>query len=64
MHSVYGFDNDPKLVDEILSLAQIDSTTEVTIEGKAQTISTALLSHLELTQNTPAFVKAMQPWRA
>ena len=51
------FDNDPKLVDEILSLAQIDPTTEVTIEGKAQTISTALLSYLELTQNTPAFVK-------
>ena len=46
------FDNDPKLVDEILSLAQIDPT-----EGKAQTISTALLSYLELTQNTPAFVK-------
>ena len=51
------FDNDPKLVDEVLSLAQIDPTTEVTIEGKTQTISTALLSHLELTQNTPAFVK-------
>ena len=51
------FDNDPTLVDEILSLAQIDPTTEVTIEGKAQTISTALLSYLELTQNTPAFVK-------
>ena len=51
------FDNDPKLVDEILSLAQIAPTTEVTIEGKAQTISTALLLHLELTQNTPAFVK-------
>ena len=51
------FDNDPKLVDEILSLAQIDPTTEVTIEEKTQTISTALLSHLELTQNTPAFVK-------
>ena len=51
------FDNDPKLVDEVLSLAQIDPTTEVIIEGKAQTISTALLSHLELTQNTPAFVK-------
>ena len=51
------FDNDPTLVDEILSLAQIDPTTEVTIEGKTQTISTALLSHLELTQNTPAFVK-------
>ena len=34
MHSVYGFDNDPKLVDEILSLAQIDPTTEVTIERK------------------------------
>ena len=51
------FDNDPKLVDEILSLAQIDPTTEVTIEGKAQTILTALLSHLELTQNTPVFVK-------
>lgn len=51
------FDNDPKLVDEILSLAQIDPTTEVTIERKTQTISTAFLSHLELTQNTPAFVK-------
>jgi len=51
------FDNDPKLVDEILSFEQIDPTTEVTIEGKTQTISTALLSHLELTQNTPAFVK-------
>ena len=51
------FDNDPKLVDEILLLAQIDPTTEVTIERKTQTISTALLSHLELTQNTPAFVK-------
>ena len=51
------FDNDPKLVDEILSLAQIDPITEVTIERKTQTISTALLSHLELTQNTPAFVK-------
>ena len=51
------FDNDPKLVDEVLSLAQIDPTTEVTIEGKTQTISTALLLHLELTQNTPAFVK-------
>lgn len=51
------FENDPTLVDEILSLAQIDPTTEVTIEGKTQTISTALLSHLELTQNTPAFVK-------
>ena len=51
------FDNDPKLVDEILSLGQIDPTTEVTIEGKTQTISTALLSYLELTQNTPAFVK-------
>ena len=51
------FDNDPKLVDEILSLAQIDPTTEVIIEGKMQTISTALLSHLELTHNTPAFVK-------
>ena len=51
------FDNDPTLVDEILSLAQIDPTTEVTIEGKTQTISTALLSHLELTQNTPACVK-------
>ena len=51
------FDNDPKFVDEILSLAQIDPTTEVTIERKTQTISTALLSHLELTQNTPAFVK-------
>lgn len=51
------FDNDPKLVDEVLSLAQIDPTTEVIIERKMQTISTALLSHLELTQNTPAFVK-------
>lgn len=51
------FDNDPALVAEILGLLHIASETEVNVAGKTPPISTALLSHFELTQNTPAFVK-------
>ncbi|MBN6065884.1 assimilatory sulfite reductase (NADPH) flavoprotein subunit [Aggregatibacter actinomycetemcomitans] len=51
------FDNDPALVEEILQLAQIDGKESVEVQGKTLEISTALLSHVELTQNTPNFVK-------
>lgn len=51
------FDNDPALIEEILGLLNIAPETEVQAAGKTLPISTALLSHFELTQNTPAFVK-------
>lgn len=51
------FDNDPALIEEILGLLNIAPETEVSVAGKTLPISTALLSHFELTQNTPAFVK-------
>ncbi|WP_109077217.1 assimilatory sulfite reductase (NADPH) flavoprotein subunit [Aggregatibacter kilianii] len=51
------FDNDPALVKEILQLAQIEENESVTLNEKTLEISTALLSHVELTQNTPSFVK-------
>lgn len=52
------FNNDPALVKEILQLTQIEENESVTLNEKTLPISTALLSHLELTQNTPNFVKA------
>ncbi|WP_281773305.1 assimilatory sulfite reductase (NADPH) flavoprotein subunit [Haemophilus parahaemolyticus] len=51
------FDNDPALVDEILGVLGIDPQTAVQAGEKAQPIAAALLSHFELTQNTPAFMK-------
>lgn len=51
------FDNDPALVGEILDLLGIDPATEIQAGGKTLPVASALLSHFELTQNTPAFVK-------
>lgn len=52
------FRNDPALVDSILSSVGLDGSEAVTIsEGKALGIRDALIHHLEITQNTPAFVK-------
>ena len=51
------FDNDPALVKEILDLLGLKGDEPVSLNEKTLDISTALLSHLELTQNTPAFVK-------
>lgn len=52
------FDNDPLLVKEILELLGLKGDEQVNLNDKTLEISTALLSHLELTQNTPGFVKS------
>lgn len=51
------FENDPLLVKEILDLLGLKGDEQVNLNEKTLEISTALLSHLELTQNTPSFVK-------
>ncbi|HEZ4835856.1 TPA: assimilatory sulfite reductase (NADPH) flavoprotein subunit [Neisseria meningitidis] len=56
------FDNDPALVREILDLLGIDPATEIQAGGKTLPVASALLSHFELTQNTPAFVKGYAPF--
>ncbi len=52
------FDNDPALVQEILTALELSGDESVQAEGKTLPIRTALLSHFELTQNTPVFMKA------
>ncbi|WP_040975591.1 assimilatory sulfite reductase (NADPH) flavoprotein subunit [Necropsobacter massiliensis] len=52
------FDNDPALVEEILSALALSGEESVQAAGKTLPIRTALLSHFELTQNTPVFMKA------
>ena len=53
------FRNDPALADSILSSTGVDGAANVTLaDGKTQVgIRYALIHHLEITQNTPAFVK-------
>lgn len=52
------FENDPALVAEILAAVAVNGEDIVEANGKTLPISTALQTELELTQNTPAFVKA------
>ena len=52
------FDNDPALVEEILAAVSVNGDEQVQVVEKTLPIRTALLSHLELTQNTPNLVKA------
>lgn len=52
------FENDPALVAEILAAVAVNGEDIVEVNGKTLPISTALQTELELTQNTPAFVKA------
>ena len=52
------FENDPALVAEILATVAVNGEDIVEVNGKTLPISTALQTELELTQNTPAFVKA------
>ncbi|MDU8923839.1 assimilatory sulfite reductase (NADPH) flavoprotein subunit [Pasteurellaceae bacterium LIM206] len=52
------FENDPELVEEIIGLIGADPHESVRLNEKTLDFSTALLTRLELTQNTPAFVKA------
>ncbi|MDG2955214.1 assimilatory sulfite reductase (NADPH) flavoprotein subunit [Bisgaard Taxon 10/6] len=51
------FENDPALAAEILAAVGLKGDEEVTVDGNLFDISTALQIKLELTQNTPAFVK-------
>ena len=51
------FENDPALAAEILAAVGLKGDEEVTVDGNLFDISTALQTKLELTQNTPAFVK-------
>ncbi|MDM7861430.1 assimilatory sulfite reductase (NADPH) flavoprotein subunit [Alteromonas sp. ASW11-36] len=52
------FKNDPALVEELLSLTQIDPTTVVSVKDESMTVSTALIEKLELTLSYPGFIKA------
>jgi sulfite reductase (NADPH) flavoprotein alpha-component len=52
------FRNDPALADSILSSTGVDGAANVTLaNGKTLGVRDALIHHLEITQNTPAFVK-------
>ncbi|MDN0094755.1 NADPH-dependent assimilatory sulfite reductase flavoprotein subunit [Yersinia rohdei] len=50
------FDNDPVLVEELLALLWLKGNEPVSIAGKNISLSQALLSELELTQNTTLIV--------
>ncbi|WP_145530970.1 NADPH-dependent assimilatory sulfite reductase flavoprotein subunit [Yersinia kristensenii] len=50
------FDNDPVLVDELLALLWLKGDEPVSIDGQNISVSQALRSHLELTQNTTVIV--------
>ncbi len=52
------FDNDPALVQEILQLTGLTGEEQIHLAEQSLSLTQALQSHLELTQNTPAFVKA------
>ncbi|WP_424405937.1 assimilatory sulfite reductase (NADPH) flavoprotein subunit [Pasteurella sp. PK-2025] len=52
------FENDPELVAEILAAVGVNADETIELNGKRLSVSTALQTELELTQNTPAFVKA------
>ncbi|WP_340607922.1 NADPH-dependent assimilatory sulfite reductase flavoprotein subunit [Xenorhabdus bharatensis] len=51
------FENDPVLVDELISLLHLEGTESVTVHGKSLALREALTSHLELTQNTGVIVE-------
>ncbi|WP_145539518.1 NADPH-dependent assimilatory sulfite reductase flavoprotein subunit [Yersinia kristensenii] len=50
------FDNDSALVDELLALLWLKGDEPVSIDGQNISVSQALRSHLELTQNTTVIV--------
>ncbi|TMP84256.1 assimilatory sulfite reductase (NADPH) flavoprotein subunit [Pseudoalteromonas phenolica] len=51
------FLNDEALVDETLTLLNIDGATEITLGEETLSIRTALIEKLELTQSYPGFVE-------
>ncbi len=53
------FDNDPALVDELVSLLWLQGDEEVFIGSQRHSLRDALIYQLELTQNTPVIVENM-----
>ncbi|MDX7988849.1 NADPH-dependent assimilatory sulfite reductase flavoprotein subunit [Xenorhabdus sp. 12] len=51
------FENDPALVDELITLLWLEGTEQVTVNGNALSLRDALTSHTELTQNTAVIVE-------
>lgn len=51
------FENDPALVNEILTVLSLSAEEQVTLQDQTLPLSTALQTQFELTQNTAAFVK-------
>lgn len=52
------FDNDEKLVDEILSITKIDPDEEIELKSDLMSVKQALVEKLELTLSYPGFVRA------
>lgn len=51
------FENDPMLVNEILTALSLSAEEQVVLQDKTLSLATALQTQFELTQNTVAFVK-------
>ncbi|PHM49579.1 NADPH-dependent assimilatory sulfite reductase flavoprotein subunit [Xenorhabdus miraniensis] len=51
------FENDPALVDELIALLWLEGSEQVNVNGKLLPLREALISHLELTQNTGMIVE-------
>ncbi|EKT54062.1 NADPH-dependent assimilatory sulfite reductase flavoprotein subunit [Providencia sneebia] len=51
------FDNDPKLVDELINLLWLTGDEQVTVAEQTYLLREALTHHLELTQNTSIIVE-------
>ncbi len=51
------FKNDPALVDELLNLLWLEGTVQVEANGHKLPLREALISHVELTQNTSLIVE-------
>lgn len=52
------FDNDPKLVSDLLTLLNIDAAATVDVGGETLSIEQALIENYELTQLHPGFISA------
>ena len=51
------FLNEQSKVDKVLSLLQLDGTTQITLGDESLTLRDALIEKLELTQSCPEFVE-------
>lgn len=51
------FNNDPALVEEVLTAVALDGDQQITYQNNSLTLRQALTEHFELTQNTARFVK-------